>query len=163
MLLIPNIINYRVKISLAYGTDKVTIRPKAICPDSLWTIGVQFFQFLAGSTFDQLHHFGGRIRRLAGQNQMHMIRLDIDFHNFKLVYLRTKTNHPFQPLFDSSYQLPPSVFGNKGKVIGDIIGGMAREFDHALSSLSNHQPSFLCLKDYIPPRPKRPEVSCNDV
>src|SRR3989304_4294083 len=28
MLLIPNIINYRVKISLAYGTDKVTIRRK---------------------------------------------------------------------------------------------------------------------------------------
>ena len=145
MLLITNIFNNRAKVSLAYCSHKVAFCPKAIYPYSLGQAWEQFSQLLAGSAFNQLHHLCWTVRRLTGDQQMYMIRLYVKLPNLKLVNLRTKTNHPSQPFFNLPYQFPSSVFGNKSKVISDIIGCMCSKLYHT-SSLSFLQPFVFVLK-----------------
>lgn len=149
MLLTTNITDYIVDITNTNCSYVISLRPKAISPCSFRTTWVQFSQLLTSSTLNYLHNLGRRIRWLTRHHQVYVIRSNIQLHNGETVHLSTKTNHSFQSFFDVTNQFSSSVFGNKGKVIGNIIGSMCNKLKSHTYSLSVYQP-FVFVLNRIP-------------
>ena len=144
-LLIFDVLDHISHISMSNSTYKVTTRPKAICPYGFIQIREYFFQLFGSPAFNQLHNLRGTVRWFGFKEQMDVILLDRKFDNLKFINLRTKTNHAFQSLFNLTYQSSSPVFGNKGKVITNIVGGMTSILKHFFKFTRTPNYSFLCL------------------
>lgn len=118
---------------LSMGGNIVSISPEDISPQHLFQLRKLLPNLIRGSSLDQVHDLGGRMAGLGRQKQMHMIGLNPQLHDLKLIDLDTKMNHLLQTFFQSSLQDTFTIFGNPNEMVLDVVAGVRGGFEHLKS------------------------------